>query len=79
MTCVRRHDLRGTSEVDGRPVLDGVLVAPARLGELLLEELVSGKLGSSLQEVSDGGRAEPGREAAEALPAQQSVRNISSE
>lgn len=73
MSCVRRHDLRGTSEVDRRPVLDGVFVAPARLGELLLEELVASKLGSSLQEVSDGGGAEAGREAAEALPAREAI------
>ena len=61
-------DARGTSEVDRRAVLDRVLVAPARLGQLLLEELVSSKLGATLEEVADRSRAESGGETADALP-----------
>ena len=63
-----RENARGTSEVDRRAVLDRVLVTPARLGQLLLEELVPSKLGATLEEVADRSRAESGGETADALP-----------
>lgn len=63
-----KEDARSTSEVDRRAVLDRVLVAPARLGQLLLEELVPSKLGATLEEVADRSRAESGGETADALP-----------
>ncbi len=50
---------RSTTEVDDLPVLRCSFVASSPVDTFLLEELVAGKLGTSLDEVADGSRTEP--------------------
>lgn len=56
----------GRGDVDEGAVVDGVLVAE-KVNGLLLEQLISSELESTLQEVSSGGGTEAGEQSAGAL------------